>query len=129
MKRFAALLGCLCTAVLLQTAVAPVARADFAITTAVPTLEELSAQIHLLVATPAPDEVKAAQLEGGDHDEEIVNVGRSVAIKVDCSRFHPVQKQKKIGDVNRTVAIEVVDAELLTWTIAASHNVTERAGT
>lgn len=48
-------------------AVAPSAQAqsEFAITAPVPTLEELSAQIHLLVATPAPDAVKAAQLEGG----------------------------------------------------------------
>lgn len=38
---------------------------DFAITSEVPTLEELSAQIALLVASPAPDDVKAAQLEGG----------------------------------------------------------------
>ncbi|MGV0852904.1 hypothetical protein [Mycolicibacterium phlei] len=39
---------------------------EFAITSEVPTLEELDAQIRLLVATPAPDWVKAAQLEGGD---------------------------------------------------------------
>lgn len=38
---------------------------DFAITSEVPTLAELDAQIRLLVATPAPDAVKAAQLEGG----------------------------------------------------------------
>ncbi|WP_082681050.1 hypothetical protein [Mycolicibacterium novocastrense] len=38
---------------------------EFAITSEVPTLEELDAQIRLLVGTPAPDEVKAAQLEGG----------------------------------------------------------------
>lgn len=45
---------------------APLARAeDFAITSPVPTLDELSAQIALLVASPAPDHVKAAQLEGG----------------------------------------------------------------
>ena len=37
----------------------------FAITSEVPTLAELDAQIRLLVATPAPDAVKAAQLEGG----------------------------------------------------------------
>lgn len=41
------------------------AEEEFAITSPVPTLEELSAQIALLVATPAPDHVKAAQLEGG----------------------------------------------------------------
>ncbi|MDY6998182.1 MAG: hypothetical protein SW019_16415 [Actinomycetota bacterium] len=55
--------------------VAPAAHADpdthaelqnFAITSEVPTLAELDAQIRLLVGTPAPDEVKAAQLEGGD---------------------------------------------------------------
>ncbi|MGE2731724.1 hypothetical protein ACQI4F_19805 [Mycolicibacterium vaccae] len=46
---------------------APVAQAQegFAITSDVPSLEELDAQIRLLVATPAPDDVKAAQLEGG----------------------------------------------------------------
>ncbi|WP_082950910.1 hypothetical protein [Mycobacterium sp. 1164985.4] len=38
---------------------------EFAITSEVPSLEELDQQIRLLVATPAPDEVKAAQLEGG----------------------------------------------------------------
>lgn len=38
---------------------------EFAITSEVPTLAELDAQIRLLVATPAPDWVKAAQLEGG----------------------------------------------------------------
>jgi hypothetical protein len=45
--------------------VPPAPADDFAITSEVPTLEELSAQIALLVATPAPDSVKAAQLEGG----------------------------------------------------------------
>lgn len=45
---------------------APLAGAeDFAITAPVPTLEELNAQIQLLVASQAPDHVKAAQLEGG----------------------------------------------------------------
>ena len=38
---------------------------EFAITSEVPTLAELDAQIRLLVATPAPDWVKANQLEGG----------------------------------------------------------------
>ncbi len=37
----------------------------FAITSEVPTLAELDAQIRLLVGTAAPDAVKAAQLEGG----------------------------------------------------------------
>lgn len=37
----------------------------FAITSEIPTLAELDAQIRLLVGTPAPDSVKAAQLEGG----------------------------------------------------------------
>lgn len=52
-------------------AVAPPVQANpevdhgFAITSEVPTLAELDAQIRLLVATPAPDAVKAAQLEGG----------------------------------------------------------------
>ncbi|OBG24372.1 hypothetical protein A5765_17725 [Mycolicibacterium celeriflavum] len=52
-------------------AVAPAAHAQpgpdpgFAITSEVPTLAQLDSQIKLLVATPAPDEVKAAQLEGG----------------------------------------------------------------
>src|SRR5690606_6697198 len=39
---------------------------DYAITSEVPSLAELDAQIRLLVGTPAPDWVKAAQLEGGD---------------------------------------------------------------
>lgn len=39
---------------------------NFAITSEVPTLAELDAQIRLLVGTPAPDWVKAAQLEGGN---------------------------------------------------------------
>ena len=39
---------------------------DFAITAEVPSLAELDAQIRLLVATAAPDAVKAAQLEGGN---------------------------------------------------------------
>lgn len=39
---------------------------EFAVTSEVPTLAELDAQIRLLVGTPAPDAVKAAQLEGGD---------------------------------------------------------------
>lgn len=64
-------------AVTLSMVIAPVASADpavhadpaaageFAITSAVPTLAELDAQIRLLVASPAPDHVKAAQLEGG----------------------------------------------------------------
>ncbi|MFV9633627.1 hypothetical protein [Mycobacterium neumannii] len=39
---------------------------EFAITSEVPTLAELDAQIRLLVGTPAPDAVKAAQLEGGE---------------------------------------------------------------
>ncbi|MFN6550027.1 hypothetical protein ACP6C7_01430 [Mycolicibacterium septicum] len=43
----------------------PAAAEDFAITAPVPTLEELNAQIQLLVASQAPDYVKAAQLEGG----------------------------------------------------------------
>lgn len=38
---------------------------EFAITSEVPSLAELDAQIRLLVGTPAPDSVKAAQLEGG----------------------------------------------------------------
>lgn len=52
--------------------VVPVAHAqpgfdqDFAISSEVPSLAELDAQIRLLVATPAPDWVKAAQLEGGE---------------------------------------------------------------
>ncbi|HEY9266263.1 MAG TPA: hypothetical protein VIQ11_16830 [Mycobacterium sp.] len=43
----------------------PPAPGEFAITSEVPTLAELDAQIRLLVGTPAPDAVKAAQLEGG----------------------------------------------------------------
>ncbi|KUI30312.1 hypothetical protein AU195_00940 [Mycobacterium sp. IS-1496] len=35
------------------------AQPGFALTSPVPTLEELSAQIHLLVATQAPDAVRA----------------------------------------------------------------------
>lgn len=54
-----------------SVAVAPAAHAqpgphdEFAITSEVPSLAELDAQIRLLVGTPAPDSVKAAQLEGG----------------------------------------------------------------
>ena len=43
----------------------PATSGDFAISSEVPTLAELDSQIRLLVATPAPDWVKAAQLEGG----------------------------------------------------------------
>ncbi len=43
----------------------PMAADDFAIISEVPSLAELDAQIRLLVASPAPDDVKAAQLEGG----------------------------------------------------------------
>lgn len=51
---------------LLATAVPVQAESGFAVTSPVPTLSELSSQIALLVATPAPDSVKAAQLEGSD---------------------------------------------------------------
>ncbi|MCH9728123.1 MAG: hypothetical protein K0U84_00290, partial [Actinomycetia bacterium] len=44
----------------------PQAQQGFAITSEVPTLTELDAQIRMLVGTPAPDAVKAAQLEGGE---------------------------------------------------------------
>lgn len=44
----------------------PSAPGEFAITSDVPTLAELDAQIRLLVGTPASDAVKAAQLEGGE---------------------------------------------------------------
>jgi hypothetical protein len=44
----------------------PHAAQEFAITSEVPTLAELNAQIRLLVGTPASDSVKAAQLEGGE---------------------------------------------------------------
>ncbi|MED5813910.1 hypothetical protein VST63_16245 [Mycolicibacterium sp. 050232] len=47
------------------SAAPPAAAEDFAITAPVPTLDELNAQIQLLVASQAPDHVKAAQLEGG----------------------------------------------------------------
>jgi hypothetical protein len=63
-RLFGAALGA--ALVLVTVLAAPPARAeDFAITADVPTLDELSAQIALLVATRAPDHVKAAQLEGG----------------------------------------------------------------
>ena len=67
MKWFVQFLACCSVVVILQSAAVAPAAAEprFAITSAVPTVEELSAQIHLLVATPAADEVKAAQLEGG----------------------------------------------------------------
>ncbi|HJC28627.1 MAG TPA: hypothetical protein H9759_04450 [Candidatus Dietzia intestinipullorum] len=39
--------------------------ADFAVTTTDPTLDDLNAIVHLLVATPAPDEAKARNLEAG----------------------------------------------------------------
>lgn len=48
------------------THVDPPAPDGFAITSEVPTLDELDTQIRLLVGTPAPDAVKAAQLEGGE---------------------------------------------------------------
>ena len=62
------MLAAMFVAVLAAGLFAPVAQAqeDFAITSEVPTLEELDAQIRLLVATQAPDHVKAAQLEGGN---------------------------------------------------------------
>lgn len=44
----------------------PVDEQEFAITSEVPTLAELDNQIRLLVGTPAPDWVKAAQLEGSN---------------------------------------------------------------
>src|SRR5690606_11872829 len=47
---------------------APSATADpgtFSITSEVPTLEQLEAQVHFLTATPASDEAKAENLEGG----------------------------------------------------------------
>lgn len=47
---------------------APVASADpgkFLITREVPTLEDLHAQVAFLIETPASDEAKAANLEGG----------------------------------------------------------------
>ncbi|HOB48504.1 MAG TPA: hypothetical protein PKK01_04220 [Mycobacterium sp.] len=44
----------------------PMVPEEFAITSEVPTLAELDAQIRLLVGTSAPDWAKAAQLEGGD---------------------------------------------------------------
>lgn len=51
----------------LMVMIAPPVHAEptFVITSDVPTLAELDAQIRLLVATPAPDAMKAAQLEGG----------------------------------------------------------------
>ncbi|KUI43757.1 hypothetical protein AU197_22990 [Mycobacterium sp. IS-1590] len=61
----------LATTVVAAASFAPTAHAqplpehEFAITSEIPTLAELDAQIRLLVGTPAPDEVKAAQLEGG----------------------------------------------------------------
>ncbi|OBG82080.1 hypothetical protein A5699_07235 [Mycobacterium sp. E802] len=65
MKRLFSLVASV-IAVSLPVAFAPPAAAeDFAITAAVPTLEDLNAQIQLLVASQAPDHVKAAQLEGG----------------------------------------------------------------
>ena len=60
------------TAAAAMIGVAPIANAEpslaqnFAINSEIPTLAELDAQIRLLVGTPAPDWVKAAQLEGGN---------------------------------------------------------------
>lgn len=65
MVRWTQLLGCGVGVMVLAAGLAPSAHAEFAITSPVPTLQELSRQIELLVATPAPDDVKAAQLEGG----------------------------------------------------------------
>ncbi|EKF25236.1 hypothetical protein C731_0763 [Mycolicibacterium hassiacum DSM 44199] len=75
MPRHFAVIATLLIAVVTAMGAAPTASAqpaptesveDFAITSEVPTVEELDAQIRLLVATQAPDWVKAAQLEGGD---------------------------------------------------------------
>ncbi|WP_067863620.1 hypothetical protein [Nocardia shimofusensis] len=38
---------------------------SFSITSEVPTLDQLEQQVHFLTATPASDEAKAANLEGG----------------------------------------------------------------
>ncbi|MFV8050021.1 hypothetical protein [Mycobacterium sp. 48b] len=65
MKRLTFLFtGAVVTALSLSVA-PPAAAEDFAITAPLPSLEELNAQIQLLVASQAPDYVKAAQLEGG----------------------------------------------------------------
>lgn len=61
MKRLA--IGVLAASALVTAA--PAHAEDFAITAPVPTLDELTDQINLLVGTQAPDHVKAAQLEGG----------------------------------------------------------------
>lgn len=72
------LVSAVIAAATVATGLAPTAHADpvtdadpaapdgFAITSEVPTLAELDAQIRLLVGTPAPDAEKAAQLEGGE---------------------------------------------------------------
>lgn len=65
MKRLACLAGVLMTSIGLAVPAHAEPEPEFAITSDVPRLEELSAQIHLLVGTPAPDDVKATQLEGG----------------------------------------------------------------
>lgn len=65
MKRLFPLLASAVAATLAVSLAPSAAAEDFAITAPVPTLEELNAQIQLLVASPAPDSVKAAQLEGG----------------------------------------------------------------
>lgn len=71
-KRIAVAAGAVVVAAAAMVGGAPAANADpslaqvFAITSDVPTLAELDAQIRLLVGTPAPDWVKAAQLEGGN---------------------------------------------------------------
>lgn len=69
-RRFSAVAAMVSAVAMVFGGLVPTATAqpveEFAITSEVPTLEELDAQIRLLVGTPAPDWVKAAQLEGGD---------------------------------------------------------------
>ncbi|MGV0834994.1 hypothetical protein [Mycolicibacterium thermoresistibile] len=69
-RRFSAIAATVSAVAMVFGGLVPTAAAqpaeEFAITSDVPTLEELDAQIRLLVGTPAPDWVKAAQLEGGD---------------------------------------------------------------
>ncbi|RDI55300.1 hypothetical protein [Nocardia mexicana] len=48
-----------------QAATASADSGDFLITREVPTLDDLNAQVRFLVETPASDEAKAANLEGG----------------------------------------------------------------
>lgn len=63
--RILTVLGGVAAAVLASAPGASAAPGDFRITRDVPTLADLNEQVRFLVETPASDEAKAANLEGG----------------------------------------------------------------